>query len=98
MPLLRRTPLHLHKLIKLQYPPLTARPALGSLMENRVAGVVNTFLSLSRRARSRRRSRSARPSPTYRIERDGESGVILFGFRLLRWGFRCGGRLWLWGA
>lgn len=98
VPLLRRTPLHLHKLIKLQYPPLTTRPALGALMENRMAGVVNTFLSLSRRARSRRRSHPARPSSTYRIGRNGKSGIILVGFGLLRWRFGCGGRLRLWGA
>jgi len=98
MPLLRHTPLHPHKLIKFQYPPLAACPALGPLMENGVSGVKNAFLSLPRRSRSRCRSYPTRSSPAYCIGRNGEGRVIVFGFRVLRRGFRCGGRLRLLGA
>lgn len=82
VPCLLRTPRNLQELIKLQHPPLTARPSFAALMEDRLAGVMNTFLLVPR---SRTRPSSTAASPATRcIGWDLQLRVIGVRFFYLR--------------
>ena len=51
MLLLLLTPLDFQKLVKLQHPPLAARPSLASFVENRLPGMVHAFFLVPRHRR-----------------------------------------------
>lgn len=68
MPLLHRTPRNLHKLVKLQHPPLAATPPLAPLVKHRLARVMHALLTIPRLALCV--LRTARPPPTRSIDRD----------------------------
>jgi hypothetical protein len=96
MPRLRRTPLNLHKLVKLQYPSLAARPAFTTLVKDRLTRMMYAFLCLSALVRVIS-SIAASPSTRHALA-NRECGVVRFRFGRRSWGLRglwlCRRRIW----
>lgn len=74
---LRLASLDLHELVKLQHPPLAARPSLAALVEDGRSGMVHALLLVPR---DRRIVGRLAPAPAAgRIGRDLEGWVVLLG-------------------